>query len=43
MAANILQDIARLSDTQNDGEIEIVVADNHIYFAASSCLVSHVS
>ena len=28
MAANILQDIARLSDTQNDGEIEIVVADN---------------
>ncbi len=36
MAANILQDIARLSDTENDGEIEIIVAENHIYFTTKS-------
>jgi len=35
MSANVLQDIARLSDTGNGDEIEIRVSDNHIYFATN--------
>ncbi len=39
MAANVLQDVARLSDSQNEGEIEITLGENHIYFetGAVSC------
>ena len=33
LSANILQDIARLSDTGGGGEVEISIADSHIYFA----------
>lgn len=32
MSANILQDIARLSDSEDGGEVEVRIAENHIYF-----------
>lgn len=39
MSANILQDIARLSDTEDGTEVEVKIADSHIYFKtrALSC------
>ncbi len=39
LSANILQDIARLSDTEDGGEVEIRISENHIYFStkAMSC------
>ena len=33
MSASILQDIARLSDTEGGGEVQVSIADNHIYFS----------
>ncbi len=36
MAATVLQDISRLSDTDNNGEIELTLAQNHIYFTTKS-------
>ncbi len=36
MSAYILQDIARLSDSEDGGEVEIRIADNHIYFTAKA-------
>lgn len=32
MSANILQDIARLSDTEGGSKVEVKISDNHIYF-----------
>lgn len=32
MSANILQDIARLSDSQDGGDVEVRISENHIYF-----------
>lgn len=36
MSANILQDIARLSDSEDGGDVEIRIADNHIYFSTKA-------
>ena len=33
ISAGILQDIARLSDTEGGGEVQVSIADNHIYFS----------
>lgn len=36
ISANVLSDIARLSDSESDDEIELVIAENHIYFSTKS-------
>ena len=36
ISANILSDIARLSDTENDDEIELTIGENHMYFSTKS-------
>jgi len=36
MAANVLTDIARLSDSENGEEVEIRISDNHIYFSTKN-------
>jgi DNA polymerase-3 subunit beta len=36
ISANVLSDIARLSDSENDDEIELIIAENHIYLSTKS-------
>lgn len=36
LSANVLMDVARLSDSENGDEVEISVSENHIYFATKS-------
>lgn len=36
ISANILSDVARLSDSENDDEIDLTISDNHIYFTTKS-------
>ena len=38
ISANILSDIARLSDSEDGGEVEIRISDNHIYFSTKALL-----
>lgn len=39
MSASVLSDIARLSDSENDGTVELCLSPNHVYFStkAMSC------